>query len=375
MPLPLLLGCFLSRDFHGVETGRFSWTLRRFIVLRTKVAWGRLFSGALPCTSLCRCRLPRRARQAGTRRRRTPRLRALRRRALRLRCSHAPSAPRSPLRSCAPASEAAHRSRKWARAPRFCFRAATVATVAATASRPTSAALGAVVSAGPEPMTGQGQSASGSSAWSTVFRHVRYENLVAGVSGGVLSNLALHPLDLVKIRFAVSDGLELRPKYKGILHCLTTIWKLDGLRGLYQGVTPNVWGAGLSWGLYFFFYNAIKSYKTEGRADRLEATEYLVSAAEAGAMTLCITNPLWVTKTRLMLQYDGVVNSPQRQYKGMFDTLVKIYKYEGVRGLYKGFVPGLFGTSHGALQFMAYELLKLKYNQHINRLPEAQLVR
>ncbi|MBZ3874096.1 Mitochondrial folate transporter/carrier [Sciurus carolinensis] len=282
-------------------------------------------------------------------------------------------------------------------------------------------------------MTGQGQSASGSSAWSTVFRHVRYENLVAGVSGGVLSNLALHPLDLVKIRFAVSDGLELRPKYKGILHCLSTIWKLDGLRGLYQGVTPNVWGAGLSWGLYFFFlfifillllhqsdsitirknfyrvpseetterpmygshtqlveyirteqlvaavekhvllYNAIKSYKTEGRAERLEATEYLISAAEAGAMTLCITNPLWVTKTRLMLQYEGVVNSSQRQYKGMFDALVKIYKYEGVRGLYKGFIPGLFGTSHGALQFMAYELLKLKYNQHINRLPEAQL--
>ena len=27
------------------------------------------------------------------------------------------------------------------------------------------------------------------------------------------------------------------------------------------------------------------------------------------------------------------------------------------------------------LKFMAYELLKLKYNQHINRLPEAQLVR
>uniref|UniRef100_A0A2K5PSM3 Solute carrier family 25 member 32 n=1 Tax=Cebus imitator TaxID=2715852 RepID=A0A2K5PSM3_CEBIM len=142
-------------------------------------------------------------------------------------------------------------------------------------------------------MAGQGQSASGSSAWNTVFRHVRYENLVAGVSGGVLSNLALHPLDLVKIRFAVSDGLELRPKYKGILHCLTTIWKLDGLRGLYQGVTPNVWGAGLSWGLYFFFYNAIKSYKTEGRAERLEATEYLVSAAEAGICSWAVWNVTW----------------------------------------------------------------------------------
>lgn len=94
--------------------------------------------------------------------------------------------------------------RKWARVlPSWPRASATVATVAATTSRPTSAALGAVVPANPEPMTGQGQSAAaGSAAWSTVFRHVRYENLVAGVSGGVLSNLALHPLDLVKIRFA-----------------------------------------------------------------------------------------------------------------------------------------------------------------------------
>lgn len=47
-----------------------------------------------------------------------------------------------------------------------------------------------------------GQAKPAVSAWSSFFYHVRYENLVAGVSGGVLSNLALHPLDLVKIRFA-----------------------------------------------------------------------------------------------------------------------------------------------------------------------------
>lgn len=84
--------------------------------------------------------------------------------------------------------------------------------MAVTASRPTSAALG-VVSASPGTMTGQGQSGSGSSVWSTIFRHVRYENLVAGVSGGVLSNLALHPLDLVKIRFAGKRPLRSRAPY------------------------------------------------------------------------------------------------------------------------------------------------------------------
>lgn len=40
----------------------------------------------------------------------------------------------------------------------------------------------------------------------SVLRHVRLENLAAGMSGGVLSTLALHPLDLVKIRFAGEAG-------------------------------------------------------------------------------------------------------------------------------------------------------------------------
>jgi len=35
-----------------------------------------------------------------------------------------------------------------------------------------------------------------------VFSHVKVEHLAAGLSGGVVSTLVLHPLDLVKIRFA-----------------------------------------------------------------------------------------------------------------------------------------------------------------------------
>ncbi|XP_068180350.1 solute carrier family 25 member 32b [Antennarius striatus] len=204
-----------------------------------------------------------------------------------------------------------------------------------------------------------------------VFDHVRIENMVAGLSGGVVSTLVLHPLDLVKIRFAVSDGLDLRPKYSGILHCMKSVWMQEGLRGLYQGVTPNVWGAGASWGFYFLFYNAIKGYRKEGRETELSPTEHLLSAAGAGILSLTITNPIWVTKTRLMLQYD--TDPTSKQYKGMIDTLVKIGRQEGVPGLYKGYVPGLFGTSHGALQFMAYEELKKDYYKYKNLPPDTKL--
>uniref|UniRef100_A0A8C4NMD1 Solute carrier family 25 member 32 n=1 Tax=Eptatretus burgeri TaxID=7764 RepID=A0A8C4NMD1_EPTBU len=202
-------------------------------------------------------------------------------------------------------------------------------------------------------------------AVSTARRFARPENLVAGTLGGVVATLMLHPLDLVKIRFAVSDGLSSRPKYRGLVHCMGSIWRQQGLRGLYQGVAPNVCGSGASWGLYFFFYQAIKAYKQEGRSEPLGPTQHMISAAEAGAATLSFTNPIWVTKTRLVLQYENV--ECQRRYHGMFDALTKIYKHEGIRGLYKGFVPGLFGTSHGALQFMAYEELKKRYNEHLLR--------
>lgn len=135
------------------------------------------------------------------------------------------------------------------------------------------------------------------------------------------------------------------------------------MHGLYRGVIPNIVGAGSSWGLYFLFYNAIKTWIQNGNTSApLGPTNHLLAACEAGALTLAITNPLWVVKTRLCLQFGS--KGVQQQYNGLLDALRKIYVGEGVRGYYKGFLPGLFGVSHGAIQFMVYEELKNGYNQY-----------
>lgn len=43
---------------------------------------------------------------------------------------------------------------------------------------------------------------NGTNRKTTLFSNIRYEHMVAGFSGGVTSTLILHPLDLIKIRFA-----------------------------------------------------------------------------------------------------------------------------------------------------------------------------
>lgn len=69
---------------------------------------------------------------------------------------------------------------------------------------------------------------------SRIFSHVKMEHLVAGMTGGAASTLILHPLDLVKIRFAVNDGLSTRPQYNGLFHAFKSILKEEGVKGLYR---------------------------------------------------------------------------------------------------------------------------------------------
>lgn len=196
----------------------------------------------------------------------------------------------------------------------------------------------------------------------------KYEYFVAGISGGVVSTLTLHPLDLIKIRLAVNDGRSSIPQYTGIVNAFKQIMKSEGIRGFYRGVTPNVLGSGCSWGLYFFFYNNIKTWIQGGNAKKpLGPSMHMLAAADAGILTLLMTNPIWVVKTRLCLQYVEDKNlAESKRYTGVTDALLKIYRTEGIRGLYKGLVPGMFGVSHGAIQFMTYEEMKNKYNIYQN---------
>ena len=46
-------------------------------------------------------------------------------------------------------------------------------------------------------------------------------------------------------------------------------------------------------------------------------------------------------------------------YATFQDGVRQIYRLDGLRGFYRGLVPSLLGVSHGAIQFVVYEKLKI----------------
>lgn len=210
----------------------------------------------------------------------------------------------------------------------------------------------------------------------------------AGCTAGVSTVLALQPLDVIKTRLQVQDGAGgIIPAYKGTIDALQHIVKEEGWRALYSGLTPALIGSGMAWGIYFFTYNHAKErYQKTSPQKKLSPAYHLLSAAEAGAVVCFATNPVWVVKTRLQLQYRAIsrvgfsaagasgvstaaataatgiaqqaamsaasIPKSPVMYSGFLDCLTQIARQEGVRGLYKGLLPSLLLVGSGVFIFI-----------------------
>lgn len=197
---------------------------------------------------------------------------------------------------------------------------------------------------------------------------------LAGACAGLVSSVVTCPLDVVKTRLQAQEGRRFPPtlpvapsstahppiQYLGLASTIRKIYSTDGLRGFYRGLGPTIFGYLPTWAIYFTVYDNSKllfSRYTSTESSGGEFVNHILSAMTAGAASTICTSPLWVVKTRFMLQSvrdkeGGVV------YRHTGDAFRQIYKAEGLRGFYKGLLPSLFGVSHVAVQFPLYEAFK-----------------
>lgn len=194
---------------------------------------------------------------------------------------------------------------------------------------------------------------------------------LSGALAGFLAGVSVCPLDVAKTRLQAQGALsESRLyKYHGISGTLSTIFKDEGIRGLYRGLVPIILGYFPTWMIYFTVYEKAKQvYPTLLRKHTGIDFEFLthsMSAFTAGSVSTTVTNPIWVVKTRLMLQTgDGnstIKTNKNNYYKNTLDAFIQMYRNEGIRVFYSGLVPSLFGLFHVAIHFPVYEKLKTAF--------------
>eukprot|EP01038_Epipyxis_sp_PR26KG_P006268 gene6268-8632_t len=204
----------------------------------------------------------------------------------------------------------------------------------------------------------------------------KYQHLIAGTAGGFVSTALLYPLELIKTRMQVVE-LSQNNMYRSVFSSYRAIVSLEGIGGFYKGITPALIATSCSWGGYFYFYensknrkllnkynniNPINQTKSNINYNKLNTVDHLLSGIEAGVILVLLFNPLWVIKTRLALQDSQHNKSKIHHYNGVIDALKVMYKEEGWTGFYKGLIPSLILTSHGAIQFASYEFLKAEIN-------------
>ncbi|XP_070994610.1 solute carrier family 25 member 48-like [Oncorhynchus clarkii lewisi] len=168
------------------------------------------------------------------------------------------------------------------------------------------------------------------------------ENLsLAGTTGNVNGNIAVR-----------SVTLQGQPTYRGPIHCISSILRTEGIRGLYRGAAAMVLRDVPGYTLYFIPYALFRRWLSpEGRSSPHPCTVW-VSGGLAGSISWVTATPADVVKSRL--QADAL---HARKYRGIVHCVVQSYKTEGIHVFFRGAsVNAIRGFPMSATMFLGYEL-------------------
>eukprot|EP00541_Cyclophora_tenuis_P001549 CAMPEP_0116564156 /NCGR_PEP_ID=MMETSP0397-20121206/13147_1 /TAXON_ID=216820 /ORGANISM="Cyclophora tenuis, Strain ECT3854" /LENGTH=298 /DNA_ID=CAMNT_0004090709 /DNA_START=21 /DNA_END=917 /DNA_ORIENTATION=+ len=178
-----------------------------------------------------------------------------------------------------------------------------------------------------------------------------------GAIGGVCNTIVGHPIDLIKVRMQTNSASAFaRAAQASALVRSNTFTELraivamDGLGGLYRGVTAPLLAVIPAFAINFWSFDTAKQviqrYGTPDGQGTLSIVQTGLAGSCAGVGLACVLGPS--ERIKCLMQVD------KTRYSSFMDCATQVYKEGGVRSVFRGFgatvmrdVPGNFGYFGG----------------------------
>uniref|UniRef100_A0A0A9YG31 ADP/ATP translocase n=2 Tax=Lygus hesperus TaxID=30085 RepID=A0A0A9YG31_LYGHE len=170
------------------------------------------------------------------------------------------------------------------------------------------------------------------------------KDFIAGGVSAAISKTAVAPIERVKLLLQVqhiSKQIAEADRYKGMVDCFVRIPKEQGVTAYWRGNMANVIRYFPTQALNFAFKDKYKQVFLGGVDPKTQFWRHfagnLASGGAAGATSLCFVYPLDFARTRLAADVGKGDGVGAREFKGLGDCLTKVFKKDGLIGLYRGF--------------------------------------
>eukprot|EP00735_Rhodelphis_limneticus_P002166 TRINITY_DN1294_c0_g1::TRINITY_DN1294_c0_g1_i1::g.26925::m.26925 TRINITY_DN1294_c0_g1::TRINITY_DN1294_c0_g1_i1::g.26925 ORF type:complete len:339 (-),score=16.26,sp/Q922G0/S2536_MOUSE/36.00/1e-58,Mito_carr/PF00153.22/4.4e-21,Mito_carr/PF00153.22/4.8e-19,Mito_carr/PF00153.22/3.9e-20 TRINITY_DN1294_c0_g1_i1:98-1042(-) len=203
--------------------------------------------------------------------------------------------------------------------------------------------------------------------------------MCSAISSSFFTATTLNPLWVIKTRLQLqkdevaflklsksnsNHALSGQQSYQGYLHAMRTIYQEEGLRGYTRGLTASYFGI-IEWMIYFTLYEEMKQ-RCRDSGVAFSGSTVLVASSVAKLFAAGITYPYEVIRTRA--REERAMKNSQLVYRGFMQSLVHIYKHEGVGALYSGLKVNMIRTVPGtAITFATYEMVVDLINKYLHR--------
>lgn len=167
------------------------------------------------------------------------------------------------------------------------------------------------------------------------------EPYVCGGTAATFGSCCIHPIDLAKVRMQIYGQVNPGKPIPGFPTLIRNMVKADGVLSLYRGVDAAI-GRQMVYGtarigLHTKFSNMLVE-KNNGQP--ISFSQKVMSGMLSGAIAVSIGSPFDIALVRL--QSDGMAKpKDRRNYKNVFDALMRTASEEGFGALYFGVLPNI----------------------------------